>query len=243
LVFWDDDPVNRAFVKQQLPEVMVVEVPNDPSLYANTLRNLDAFNSFQITKEDKKKGLMYASQLQRKSFEKQFTNIDKFLASLNMEVSIKKAEQFTIPRISQLTMKTNQFNLTTKRYSEEEITNMTKSNKFLIRTFSVKDKFGDNGLTGIYIVKKVNNKRWELDAFLMSCRIMGRNIEKVMINDLIENSRKENIQELIGHYYPTKKNQVVKELLSNFKFLPINENDFIIKIPSYEKLETSYIKT
>ena len=243
LVFWDDDPVNRELVTQRLPEVLVVDVPNDPSLYANTLRNLNDFNSFQITAEDRKKGQMYASQLHRKSSEKKFSNIDDFLASLNMEVTIKNPDNFTIPRISQLTMKTNQFNLTTKRYSEEDIKKMANTDKYLIRTFSVIDKFGDNGLTGLYIINKENKQRWKIDTFLMSCRIMGRNVEKVMLNDLIENAKRENIQELIGHYYPTKKNPVTKDLYSNFGFSRKSDTDYVLEIPQFEKEQISYIKT
>lgn len=242
IVFWDDDPMNRELIKQRLPEVLVVDVPRDPSLYANTLRSLNDFNTFQITEEDRQKGKMYAAQHQRKQIEKQFSNIDDFLSMLEMEVTAKKAENFTIPRISQLTMKTNQFNTTTRRYTEEEIKRMVNDPHYLIKTFSVSDKFGDNGLTGLYIIKKNNQKNWTIDTFLMSCRIMGRNIEKVMLSDVVEEAKKENVEELIGEYISTKKNDVSKNLYSNYGFSRINDSQFLLDLTLFPNSSIPYVK-
>lgn len=228
-VFWDDDPVNRELIKQQLPEITVIDVPKDPAQYANTLRMLDEFNSFNITSEDSQKGKMYSQQNLRRGEEKKFSNLDEFLSSLQMQVTIKKADKFTIPRISQLTMKTNQFNLTTKRYSQEEIEKMASGTNYLIKTFSVSDKFGDNGLTGLYIVNKENPKKWKIDTFLMSCRIMGRNIEKVMMEDLLNEAINEKAEKISGEYITTKKNVITKELYPKLGFLKLNDNQYEMK--------------
>ena len=228
-VFWDDDPVNRELIKSQCPEITVIEVPKDPALYANTLRELDEFNSYSITLEDSQKGKMYAEQNLRKRNEKKFSNLDEFLSSLQIQVIIKKADKFAIPRISQLTMKTNQFNLTTKRYSPEKIEEIINSSKYLIKTFSVQDKFGDNGLTGLYIVNKEEPKKWKIDTFLMSCRVMGRNIEKVMMVDLIDEAIKEKIESISGEYIYTKKNEVTKELYQKLGFSRLDENQYELK--------------
>ncbi len=228
-VFWDDDPVNRELIKSQCPEITVIDVPKDSALYANTLRELDEFDSYNITLEDSLKGKMYAEQNLRKKNKKKFSNLDEFLSSLQMQVTIKKADKFTIPRISQLTMKTNQFNLTTKRYSPEEIEKIVNNSGYLIKTFSVQDKFGDNGLTGLYIVNKEEPKKWKIDTFLISCRVMGRNIEKVMMADLIDEAIKEKIENILGEYISTKKNEVAKKLYQKLGFSRLDENQYELK--------------
>jgi FkbH-like protein len=225
-VFWDDDPVNRELIKSQCPEITVIDVPKDPAQYANTLKEIDEFDSYNVTLEDSQKGKMYAEQNLRKKDEKKFSNLDEFLTSLEMQVKIKNADKFTIPRISQLTMKTNQFNLTTKRYSPEEIEKIVNSSRYLVKTFSVQDKFGDNGLTGLYIVNKEDKKKWKIDTFLMSCRIMGRNIEKVMMADLIDEAIKEKIENISGEYISTKKNEVTRELYQKLGFLKLGDNKY-----------------
>ena len=243
IVFWDDDPVNRELIRQKLPEVFVPEVPIDPSEYPNFLLSLSVFNSFQITDEDKSKGKMYVSQNKRKEFSEKFSDIEDFLASLEMNVTIKKADEFLIPRVSQLTMKTNQFNLTTKRYSEEKIKQMINDPNFLFKTFSVNDKFGDNGLTGLYIVNKNDPNNWVIDTFLMSCRIMGRNIEKIMLCDLLDEAKKSNVKKIKGQYFSTKKNIVTKDLYEKFGFSKISDSEFELNnFSNLDKIRINYIK-
>jgi FkbH-like protein len=228
LVFWDDDPINRELIKQTIPEIFVVDVPSDTSFYAQTLRNLDVFHTFTVTGEDSKKGKIYAEQQQRKQKSKDFSNLDDFLVSLDMKISNELPNDFTIPRISQLTMKTNQFNLTTKRYSEEQIKEMCSDSNYLIKTFSVSDKFGDNGLTGLYIINKNDSTTWEIDSFLMSCRIMGRKIENEMLNDLLLECKNNNVKKLTGKHFPTTKNHVTKDLYLNFGFSKINDDTYVL---------------
>lgn len=135
---------------------------------------MSEFNTLSITEEDTKRGKMYLEQQQRKQFESSATNLEDFLKELNLKVSILPADQFTIPRISQLTLKTNQFNLTTHRYQEEEIREFVQNNQFLVGCAQVEDKFGDNGITGVFIVKKDTPKQWTLDTFLLSLSCDGK---------------------------------------------------------------------
>jgi FkbH-like protein len=230
LVFWDDDPVNRELIKQTIPEVYVVDVPEDSSFYAQKLMNLDVFHTFTFTDEDSKKGKIYAEQEQRKNQLRTFSNLDDFLLSLNMEISIEFLNDFTVPRVSQLTMKTNQFNLTTKRYSEEQIKSMSVDINYLIKTFSVSDKFGDNGLTGLYIIKKTSTHEWNIDTFLMSCRIMGRKIEDTMLNDLLQECKNSKIKKLTGIYLPTMKNDVTKDLYLKHGFSKISDTVYVLEL-------------
>lgn len=241
LVFIDDDPLNRALIKDAMPEVLVVDLPKDPSLYVRVLKEINDFNTLQLTDEDFKKGEMYFQQRKRTELKAQFTNLDDFLKNIYIEAEIKKANNFTIPRISQLTQKTNQFNLTTKRYTEEDIKKFVEQPNYEVYSVNVKDKFGDNGLTGVFIIKK-SKKELVIDTFLLSCRIIGRNIEKVMLSYITDIAKKEKINKLIGKYFPTKKNILVKDLFLQNHFKKVNDSTF--ELTNLKKIKpVDYIKT
>lgn len=224
LVFIDDDKLNREMINDALPEVFVVDLPDDPSLYLNTIMNLNEFNALQITDEDRKKGIMYAERRSRKVFQETTTDITGYLKGLEMVATIKKANFFSIPRISQLTQKTNQFNMTTRRYLEEDIKELSDDENFLVASIKVEDKFGDNGLTGVAIVKKDLDK-WEIDTFLLSCRVIGRNIEKSLLAYIVEQANKENVKEISAEFIPTKKNAPAKNFYKENNFELGSKND------------------
>ena len=168
---------------------------------------------------------MYSEQQKRTKFENEVGNFDEFLKQMNIEVEIKKADSFSIPRISQLTLKTNQFNLTTKRYQEEDIENLVSNSDRIVGCAKVSDKFGDNGITGVYIVEK-SDEEWIIDSFLLSCRIIGRGVEDVMISQLIERARKENVKRIKGKFIPTQKNKPAEDFYKEFGFT--QEGDYWI---------------
>jgi len=226
MVFIDDDPVNREYVKVNLPEVLTIDLPNDSSQYARALMDLNDFNVLKITDEDIKRGKMYFQERQRTEFEKTAPNIDDFLRQLNIKLKIKNADQFTIPRISQLTLKTNQFNLTTYRYQEEDIKKFSENKNMLVRCVQVEDKFGDNGITGVFIVRKDNKTEWTIDTFLLSCRIIGRGVEEGMLGHILHLAKNEGVTKIKGLYIPTNKNKPCENFLSNYGFK--KENDYWI---------------
>lgn len=242
LVFIDDDPVNRELIKEMIPEVLVIDLPKDSSLYVKTLKELTDFNTFQLTDEDFKKAEMYNQQKKRTQLKKKVKDLESFLKDLNIEIEIKKANEFTIPRISQLTKKTNQFNLATKRYTEENINEFTKSSEYLVYSVSVKDKFGDNGLTGAFIIHKRSTEEWEIDTFLLSCRVIGRNIENVMLYSILNKAKNEGIKKIIGKYIPTEKNTLVKDFYKINNFKKIDDSSYeledfnVIKKPNFIEL-------
>jgi FkbH-like protein len=137
---------------------------------------------------------------------------------LNLQIFIKKSNSFSIPRISQLTLKTNQFNLTTKRYQEDDITKFSNDENMLVGCVQIIDKFGDSGITGVFIIKK-NTKEWLLDTFLLSCRVMGREIEKAILNYIINEARKNNIVKIKAQYLVTSKNKPIENFLSDNGFV------------------------
>ena len=217
-VFFDDDPVNRELVKTMLPQVTTVDLPQDPVQYVTTLCNMNEFNVLTITNEDSNRSKMYVEQQKRKKFESSISNIDDFLKQLELKLTIKNANESTIPRISQLTLKTNQFNLTTKRYQEDEIRKFVMNDMYLVGCARVEDKFGDNGITGAYVVRKDNQKEWTIDTFLLSCRVMGREIEKEIMANIIEQAKNEGVSKLKSHYIETEKNSPCKNFLKDCGF-------------------------
>ncbi|MBI2653875.1 HAD-IIIC family phosphatase [Candidatus Woesearchaeota archaeon] len=232
MVYIDDDVRNREMIKELIPEVFVVEMPNDYAMYPEVIENLKMFNTFNITSEDLNRGKMYLSQKKREQLKSKVQDLNSFIKMLGIEIDISKANNFTIPRIAQLTQRTNQFNLTTNRYSEEDIKKLASDGNHLVYGVNVKDKFGDNGLTGTFIINKKFKEKWVIDTFLLSCRVLGRDIEKAMLNELISMAHKEGVKELIGKYFPTQKNMQTAKFYAENGFKHLDENTFLCENPS-----------
>ena len=224
IVFFDDDPTNRELMRSIIPEVLTPELPKDPSQLPIVISDLNDFNVLKITDEDSKRGEMYLQQRKRVELGQKTKNLDDFLSQLNIKVKIKTASEFTLPRISQLTLKTNQFNLTTKRYQEEEIRNFTNSTDKVVACAQVTDKFGDNGITAVYIINKDSNEEWSIDTMLLSCRIMGRGVEEGILDHIIQEARNVGVTRIKANYIPTKKNKPVENFLPNFGFKKENNS-------------------
>ena len=218
IVFFDDDPINRDYMRSAFPQVLTIEL-SDSSSYSQILKSMNDFQVAKITNEDIKRSKMYLDQRKRTELQKQVGNLEDFLKQLNISAKIKKADQYTIPRISQLTLKTNQFNLTTRRYQEEDIRKFVSDDKKIVECAQIKDKFGDNGITGVYIVNKENKQEWLIDTFLLSCRVMGRGIEEALLGQIIERAKMEGIKKVKAQYIKTMKNKPAENFLSDFGFI------------------------
>jgi FkbH-like protein len=217
MVFLDDDQANRELIRMQIPQILTVDIGNDPAMYSPILMSLNDFDLLQITEDDIKRGEMYLEEKNRKIL-MESTNLDDFLKQLEIKTEIKKVDQFSLPRISQLTLKTNQFNLTTKRYQEEDIRKFSQDQKMLVCGTKVEDKFGDNGITGVYIVKKNNPEEWFVDTFLLSCRVIGREIEDIMMANILRQAKMEGVKKVKAQFIPTQKNQPASNFLSSYGF-------------------------
>ena len=217
IVFFDDDKLNRERIRQEFPDVLTVELPDDPSQFSTILKDLNDFNVLQRTDEDVKRGQMYAQQRERKKLENSISSLDDFLQQLDIKVKMKKSNEFLIPRISQLTLKTNQFNLTTKRYQEEEIRTLANDKKFIVGCAQVLDKFGDNGITNVYIINK-EDKTWIIDTFLLSCRVMGRGVEDAILSEILKDAKQNGISQIKAEFIPTQKNMPAENFLSDNGF-------------------------
>lgn len=222
MVFFDDDPVNREYMKLNMPQILTVELPQDSSQYVQIIKKMNEFSVLNITDEDVKRGKMYVEQRKRSDLEQSVPNLEVFLKNLELRLLIKKANEFTIPRISQLTLKTNQFNLTTKRYQESDIRKFSEDNNYLIGCLQVEDKFGDNGITGVFIINKENPKEWFIDTFLLSCRVMGREIEKGMLGYIINKAKENGAEQIKSQFITSQKNKPIENFLPDCGFQKVD---------------------
>ena len=223
LLFVDDDLANRELIRQTLPEVDVLDLPADSAQYVQTLLNYKGFNMFEFTEEDKKRNEMYLQEKQRNEYKNTFIDMDTFLRSLNMHISVKEIDDLLIPRIAQLTQKTNQFNLTTNRYHEDDIKNFIRSGDKLW-ALDVSDKFGDYGIVGFCLVKDMSD-RWEIDSMLLSCRVLGKKVEEQFFGFVLSELKKIKPKKVRAYYKPTQKNSQVKDFYKTFDFYKMKSSE------------------
>ncbi len=228
LAFIDDNPVERTWVREQVPEVTVIDLPKDPGGYAKALRESMVFERLSLTAEDRERGRQYAEQRVRSELQQQAGSIEEFYESLAQEVEIAHVTPMTLARVSQLTGKTNQFNLTTRRYSEQQVQEMADSPDWRVYSIRVRDRFGDNGLVGVAIAHYVaegGRRVCEIDSFLLSCRVIGRTVETSFVAAIIEEARQHGATLLRAWFIPTKKNAPAKDFLASQGFAKVSEAD------------------
>ncbi len=247
LVFFDDDPTNRELVKNFLPTVRVIDLPADPVFYPGILVSvIKEFNVLQLTEEDKKRGLMYLAEKKRRSLKTSTADLRSFLDSLNLKLKVLSADELTIPRIAQLTQKTNQFNLTTRRLTEETVRQMVQARDYLVKAFQIEDVFGDYGITGVLIVKK-SDQDWLVEDFLLSCRILGKEIEFAVMAYLINQARRVKVKNIFGRFIPTAKNDPAKNFYKQAGFVEAGrkkngEIDYVLSLPHKNYPKPEFIK-
>jgi FkbH-like protein len=222
--FLDDNPVERELVRRQLPDVTIVDLPRDPLGFAEAIRRSPVFERVSLTDEDRARGRYYAEQGQRRRLEQSAGSVEDFLSSLEMRVEIAPVTPATLPRTAQLTQKTNQFNLTTLRYTEAEIEELRSSAASDVLTLKVVDRFGDNGLVGVAILH-FDGEVCEIDSLLMSCRVIGRTIETAFLAAVVGEARKAGARRLSGRFVPTAKNAPAREFYSSHGFAGADVED------------------
>lgn len=239
LVFIDDNPAERQLIRDTMPEVAVPEIDStDVFSFIRAIEGVGYFEPVAISEDDKKRNETYKENKERQALEKSAANYDEFLASLSMEAEIDAFRPVYFDRIAQLTNKTNQFNLTTRRYTRAEIEQMATDEKYITLYGRLTDRFGDNGLISVVIGEKREDEIHIL-LWLMSCRVLKRGMEHAMLDVLAEKASQEGCRKLIGYYCPTKKNKMVADMYREFGFSLREKNDedtvWEMDLAGYEK--------
>jgi FkbH-like protein len=218
LVLLDDNPAEREQVRQALPEVAVPELGADPTAYASTLLAAGYFESVAFTNEDLARAEQYRSNADRAQALEGARSLDDFLRSLQMEIHFAPFRLDNRKRITQLINKTNQFNVTTRRYTEQQVAALEGSSEHFTLQVSLRDKFGDNGMIAVVICAK-RGAEWDIDSWLMSCRVLNRRVEQAICNRLVAEARRAGATKLIGSYIPTERNGLVRDLFRSLGFV------------------------
>ncbi len=220
----DDNPVERKRVRAALPQVFVLEMPTDPMYYAQVLRDCPALERLTMSAEDLDRGEMYRAQRERASLEETATSREDFYRSLRQEAEVAKVTQATLARVAQLTQKTNQFNLTTRRYTEQQVSEMVTAPDWDVYSVKVRDRFGDNGLVGVAIIHR-EREVWQVDSFLLSCRVIGRTVETAFLAFLLEQAQAQGTKRVEGWFLPTRKNAPAKDFYPTHGFQKVKETE------------------
>lgn len=243
LVFLDDNPFERNFIRSELPMVMVPEVPEDPALYPNILSRAGYFEGLHITHEDRNRTLHYRENAARSLAQAGAADMSTFLSTLQMRLHWKRFNHIDRARIVQLINKTNQFNLTTIRYTVAEFAMMLSEPNTIGFQFRLVDRFGDNGIIGILIGRRTKANELLLDTWLMSCRVLGRQVERAMLTVIASHAKSLGIKKLIGEFRPTSKNEMVKEHYSKLGFKKISSDDRGVTLEELEIVGASTLST
>jgi FkbH-like protein len=217
MVFLDDNPVERNLVRRLLPQVAVPELPNDPALYARTLLAAGYFEAVAFSEEDRRRAQLYQDNAKRVALKAQAGDVDGYLASLNMQLTLSAFDDVGRARIAQLINKSNQFNLTTRRYTEAEVAAAERDPDAFTLQVRLTDSFGDNGMISVLICRRQDDA-WDIDTWLMSCRVLGRKVEAAVLAELVAQGRAKGVKRLLGRYLPTEKNQLVADHYSKLGF-------------------------
>jgi FkbH-like protein len=221
LVFVDDNPFERNLVREALPMVAVPEISDDPATYAQTIADAGYFEGVSITDEDRNRSRQYQGNRERDALKASTTDLDSYLRGLEMQLIWKHFDQVGLQRTVQLINKTNQFNLTTRRYSEEDVLALMHDKRAFGLQLRLIDRFGDNGIIGIVIGRMSDGDDVVIDSWLMSCRVLGRQVEPTTLNLVAAAAKRLGAPRLIGEYLPTKKNGMVRDHYSKLGFAVI----------------------
>lgn len=239
LVLIDDNPAEREQVRQVVPEIAVPELPADPALYSRTLLACGYFESLAFSSEDRNRADDYQNNAMRRATLSSATDLDSFLQSLNMVITFSPFDATGRERISQLINKSNQFNLTTRRYTAIEVARLEADPDVFTLQIRLADRFGDNGMICVIICRRMDDV-WDIDTWLMSCRVLGRQVELATLQEIVRNARLAGVAALRGHYIPTERNALVKDHYAKLGFCKVAEDakgasEWLLKLDDFKE--------
>ncbi|MBI4538163.1 MAG: HAD-IIIC family phosphatase [Gemmatimonadetes bacterium] len=221
LVFFDDNPAERYVVRAALPEVLVPDLPDDPALFPQMLASLNDFSTLVLTSEDMERGRDYARLRARREFESVAASLDEYLAGLETVAEVARATEFVLPRLAQLTQRTNQFNLTTRRYSLADMESLASDPSVRLYSLRLRDRFGDSGTVGCAVVMRESESTcWRIDTLLLSCRVIGRGVETAFLAAVASDVWGAGAELLVGEWIPSGKNGLVADFFPQRGFRP-----------------------
>ena len=245
MVFLDDNPFERNLVRENLPEICVPELPEDPGDYLEYLYGLNLFETASYSSADKNRTKQYQAEARRIGSARAFTDENAFLQSLGMVSEVSGFNGFNIPRVAQLSQRSNQFNLRTIRYTEDQVRALGTDDRFKCFSFTLADKFGDNGLICVVILEKQDARTLFIDTWFMSCRVLKRGMEHFTLNTIVRYARENGFTHIVGEYLPTAKNGMVADHYLRLGFSPVPDAPgrlFMLDVTGYEP-KTCFIET
>jgi FkbH-like protein len=237
MVFIDDNPVERQIVKENIPEITVPNLPEDPACYLEYLYGLNLFENTGITSEDSNRTNLYQIEHQRLNLKKSFVDEKEFLKSLEMLSLVEGFNKNNLSRVAQLSQRSNQFNLRTMRYDESDIINYESSNQYENFTFTLNDKFGENGLICVVVLKQTKDATMFIENWFMSCRVLKRGMENFVLNTIVNKMKLKGIKQIEGEYIPSTKNQIVVNHYNDLGFTE-TKGKWVLDVNSYLERET-----
>ena len=237
MVFLDDNPFERNIVRENIPGITVPELPEDPGEYLEYLYSLNLFETASYSQADKDRTKQYQVEAKRVSLQKTFSNEADFLKSLDMVSVVSGFNAFNTPRVAQLSQRSNQFNLRTVRYTEADIEAYGKDPDVIDLSFTLEDKFGDNGLIAVIIMKPQDAETLFVDTWFMSCRVLKRGMENFTLNTMVEAARQKGYKRIIGEYLPTPKNKMVEGHYPSLGFEQLEGTQYVLDVEQYQPRE------
>ncbi len=237
MVFLDDNPVERQIVKDNIPDITVPELPEDPAYYLQYLYSLNLFDTTGVTVEDIKRTESYQKELHISTLKKSFVNESDFLSSLEMVSLVEPFNKSNLARVVQLSQRSNQFNLRTIRYTDNDVLQLAASSDYMNYCFTLNDKFGENGLICVVSLKLVTESVCFIENWFMSCRVLKRTMENFVLNTIVEDLNKTGCLKLIGEYIPTAKNNLVLDHYKNLGFME-EAGKWTLSLNDYKNRET-----
>jgi FkbH-like protein len=219
LVFVDDNPFERELVRRELPMVRVPEISDEPASYARTIADAGYFEAVTVTTEDRARSQQYQGNKDREAARGSATDLPSYLRSLEMRLIWRPFDRVGLQRILQLINKSNQFNLTTRRYNEKEVLAVMNDSAAIGLQFRLQDRFGDNGIIAIVIGRLQNEAEFYIDTWLMSCRVLGRQVERAMLNLIVKEAVRLGAARIVGQYIPSEKNKMVRRHYPDLGFV------------------------
>ena len=245
MVLLDDNPVERALVRETLPEVAVPELGGDPSQFGRLLFVAGYFESVAFTADDLARAEQYKGNAERSLLLQSTRNLDEFLRSLEMRIDFAPFTALTRKRVTQLINKTNQFNVTTPRYTETQVKAFEESHAYFTLQVSVRDRFGDNGIIGV-VICAIRPTEWEIDTMLLSCRVLNRMVEEAIFNRIVQEAKRAGANSVTGKFVPTARNGIAKGLFQRMGFEPRSDardsGQWVLQVDRYAPFDVPFLE-